>query len=423
MKTVGLVTEYNPFHNGHLHHLRESLRLAEADVSVAVMSGHFLQRGEPALVDKWVRAEMALSAGVDVVIELPLPWAAASAPDFAMGAVQALNALGGVDSLCFGSETGNLEPLQACARVLLQQEDEIVTRTSRLLRQGLNYPQARARVLEKLFPERTDNKVLSAPNNVLGCEYLKALAATGSDLEPLTIQRVGAGYQDTCVGAGQIASATGIRHRLERAENIEGLLPSEPFGILRTALEERRFLTKDSYFPLILSKIFSDSGCLDQYWLVEDGVENRLLSVADTAETLDELITGVKTRQLTRTRIQRMLVAILLSMGKKTIPGLLAVGPRYLHLLAVSRKGQSFLARRRQQRTLPLVQNFSRVYALLKRHYDASSPGYHQAIQQLNLELRATRVYTLLQHEKPGGNRNRDFYQPLIRGKAIEEGH
>ena len=100
MRSVGLITEYNPFHNGHLHHLQSSLKLADAQVSVAVMSGHFLQRGEPALVDKWRRTEMALAAGVDIVIELPLPWACSSAPDFARGGVQALNALG-VDSLCF----------------------------------------------------------------------------------------------------------------------------------------------------------------------------------------------------------------------------------------------------------------------------------------------------------------------------------
>ncbi len=114
MRAVGLITEYNPFHNGHMHHLHESLRVTGAQVSVAVMSGHFLQRGEPALVDKWVRAKMALQAGVDLVVELPLPWATSSAPNFALGAVQSLASLG-VDSLCFGSEIGTIEPLHGCA--------------------------------------------------------------------------------------------------------------------------------------------------------------------------------------------------------------------------------------------------------------------------------------------------------------------
>src|SRR6056297_1555341 len=140
MSTVGLITEYNPFHNGHLHHLRESLKTASAEVAVAVMSGHFLQRGEPALVDKWTRTEMALAAGVDLGVELSLPWACSSAPDFARGGVQAISVLGGVDAFCFGSETGELAPLQGCAEWLCEQEPEVKIRTADLLRQGKNYP-------------------------------------------------------------------------------------------------------------------------------------------------------------------------------------------------------------------------------------------------------------------------------------------
>ncbi|NIQ97403.1 MAG: nucleotidyltransferase family protein, partial [Desulfuromonadales bacterium] len=146
MRSVGLITEYNPFHNGHLHHLRESRRATGADVSVAVMSGHFLQRGEPALVDKWVRAEMAVAAGVDLVVELPLPWACNSAPYFALGAVQALNDLG-VDALCFGSEVGDLDVLKQCAGLLEEHETLVARRTEALLRRGINYPEARQQVL------------------------------------------------------------------------------------------------------------------------------------------------------------------------------------------------------------------------------------------------------------------------------------
>ncbi len=134
MRTVGLITEYNPFHNGHLHHLQESLRCTGADASVAVMSGHFLQRGEPALVDKWVRTEMALAAGVDLVLELPFPFACNSAPHFAMGAVRTLNALGVVDTLCFGSETGEVPPLQEIAQLLVDRSDAIDKGTRERLR-------------------------------------------------------------------------------------------------------------------------------------------------------------------------------------------------------------------------------------------------------------------------------------------------
>ena len=145
MDAVGLITEYNPFHNGHLHHLRESRRESGAEVAVAVMSGHFLQRGEPALLDKWVRAEMALRAGVDVVVEIPFPFACNSAPHFARGAVQLLDAFGGaVTSLCFGSETGELGALQRCSDLLSRHETAIQPAPAPLPRQGPTFPAAPA---------------------------------------------------------------------------------------------------------------------------------------------------------------------------------------------------------------------------------------------------------------------------------------
>ncbi len=412
MRTVGLITEYNPFHNGHLHHLRESLRVTGADVSVAVMSGHFLQRGEPALVDKWVRAEMALTVGVDLVVELPLPWAASSAPDFARGAVQALDALG-VDSLCFGSESGEIEPLQHCADFLYDHDSIVVQKTSELLRQGMNYPQARAQILTELLPEELDSEALAAPNNILGIEYLKALQQIESAIQPKTIKRIGAGYHDTKIGLDGIASATGIRKKLAEAEPIDDLLPSAVSQLLQRVVAAGGIFSADNYFRLLLAQAFRNPAEVVNFWLVENGIENRLLSAAENSSSLEELLVGLKSRQLTRTRIQRMLVSLLLGMDKKVIPQLFSVGPRYLHLLAVSEQGRQFLASSRKQRKIPLVQNFSRVYALLKRYYGAESIEYNLASQQLELELRATRIYTLLLHKYSGNMRNRDFYEQL----------
>ena len=412
MRTVGLITEYNPFHNGHLHHLRESLRVTGADVSVAVMSGHFLQRGEPALVDKWVRAEMALTVGVDLVVELPLPWAASSAPDFARGAVQALDALG-VDSLCFGSEVGEVEPLQHCADFLYDHDSIVAQKTSKLLRQGMNYPQARAQILTELLPEELDSAALAAPNNILGIEYLKALQQIESTIQPKTIKRIGAGYHDTKIGLDGIASATGIRKKLAEAEPIGDLLPAAVSQLLQRAVAAGGIFSADNYFRLLLAQAFRNPAEVVNFWLVENGIENRLLSAAENSSSLEELLVGLKSRQLTRTRIQRMLVSLLLGMDKKVIPQLFSVGPRYLHLLAVSEQGRQFLASSRKQRKIPLVQNFSRVYALLKRYYGAESIEYNLASQQLELELRATRIYTLLLHKYSGNMRNRDFYEQL----------
>lgn len=415
MKTVGLITEYNPFHNGHLHHLRESLRVAGADVSVAVMSGHFLQRGEAALVDKWCRAQMALQAGVDLVVELPLPWACSSAPDFAAGGVKALNALGGIDALCFGSESGELEPLQKYAATLLEHEDEVEHKTALLLKNGLTYPQARAQVLEQLLPPGSDVEGLASPNNILGIAYLKALSQTGSNMKALTIKRIGAGFHDAEVKQGQIASATGIRRCLKEGEGIDGLMPDAVTNLLNLALSGGNSCDSGRYFTALMAQIFSQAESLDRYWLVDNGIDNRLRTEADLAVDLESLIDAVKTRQVTRTRIQRMLTAILLGLERGDAGELINTGPRYLHLLAASEKGQAYIAATRKQRELPLIQNFSRVYATLKRFYGKDSKEYDQALKQLHMELKATRIYTLLMAKPWQAERNRDFYQPLIR--------
>jgi len=355
---------------------------------------------------------MALAAGVDLVVELPLPWACSSAPDFARGAVQALDALG-VDSLCFGSESGAIEPLQVCADFLHDNDSTVTRKTAELLRQGMNYPQARAQLLTELLPDEVDSAVLAAPNNILGIEYLKALRQLNSAIQPMTIQRIGAGYHDTKTGLNGIASATGIRKKLAESEPTADLLPAAVSVILKSVMSAGEVFSVDNYFSLLLAQVFRNPTALAASWLVENGIENRLLSVAESSSSLEELLVGLKSRQLTRTRIQRMLVSILLGMDKKVVPQLFSVGPRYLHLLAVSEKGQQFLAASRKQRKVPLIQNFSRGYALLKRYYGAESKEYYLASQQLELELRATKIYTLLLHKFSGDNRNRDFYEHL----------
>ncbi len=412
MNSVGLITEYNPFHNGHLHHLHESLRVTGSDVSIAVMSGHFLQRGEPALVDKWQRSEMALVAGVDLVVELPLPWACSSAPDFACGGVQALTALG-VDCLCFGSESGAIESLQKCSRLLCSQDAVVSQKTAELLRQGMNYPQARQRVMAQLLPEGESAETLATPNNILGIEYLKAITQTQSPLRAATIKRIGAGYHDMQPGQDGIASATGIRQKLVDGADIEAYLPAAVFALLKQGLSEAEVFSAERYYQLLLAQVFRDPVGLTHYALVENGIENRLLNVAEQAMSLEELLDGLKSRQLTRTRIQRLLVSILLAMDKIIVQQLYSSGPRYLHLLAASKKGQQFLAQSRKQRTLPLIQNFSRIYPRLKRYYGVNSTNYSLAVHQLELELRATKIYTLLLKKYSGDNRNRDFYEVL----------
>lgn len=408
MKSVGLITEYNPFHNGHLHHLRESLRQTGAEVSVAVMSGHFLQRGEPALVDKWVRAEMALKAGVDLVVELPFPWACNSAPLFARGAVLALTALGGIDTLCFGSETGDLAPLQRCANLLIEQETTVAERTGELLRQGVNYPTARARCLAEIGG--CDAEMIASPNNILGIEYLRALRQLGSTVVPHAIQRIGAGFHEE-QARGHIASATGIRRMLQDGESTSAFIPPSARGPFEQVLAAGQRLDQDLLYRLLLSRILRGGESLRDLYQVESGIENRLFEAALCSRDYEALVDAVKSRHVTRTRIQRILSYILNEVRNDDMQAFLASGPLYLHLLGSSDKGQAYLAASRKLRQLPLVSNYSRILPQLRKYYGHGTWLFRLAERMLQLELRATRNHTLLQASWNLGHRNLDYFR------------
>jgi len=416
MKTVGLITEYNPFHNGHLHHLRESRRVAGAEVAVAVMSGHFLQRGEPALIDKWRRTRMTLAAGVDVVIELPFAWACNSAPLFAAGAVRCLESLGGIDALCFGSEAGFLADLQAAAKLLEDQSGAIDKGTRELLRQGINYPAARAQVVAGLADAGTA-ALLASPNNILGIAYLRALARLQSGIAPLTVPRVGAGYHDE-QAQGRIASATGIRAMLARGESVSDYLPLESATVLTDARLEGLVVDPEQLYRQLALVILRDPQGLEGLYQVEHGLAVRLVEAARTSASIGELVEAVKSRQLTRTRVQRILCYVLLGIAAQEMAQALAAGPRYLHLLGCSERGRAWLAHTRKRRQLPLVQNFSRVHATLKRHYGAGSAAHGEALGQLRMQERATQLYSLLLRNRPIGSLQRDYLQELLEGPS-----
>ncbi len=412
MRTVGLITEYNPFHNGHLHHLQESLRVADADASVAVMSGHFLQRGEPALIDKWARAEMALAAGVDLVLELPFSFACNSAPYFARGAVQSLNGLGVVDTLCFGSEAGELEPLQAAARLLLEHADEIDAGTRQLLRSGVSYPAARAEVLSARAPE-VSAALVSSPNNILGIEYLKALLETSSPIEAFTILRRGAGYHSTDV-TSPIASATGIRKRLGEGGTVGEFVPDACRHILSQALDRGCSLDYDRLFSSLQAFLLQEKETLSGIYQVEDGLAQRLVDAAMTAASYADLTDAIKSRQWTLTRIQRILSYVLLQVSSVEMNSFLECGPLYLRLLGATEKGRQLLAGSRKKRSLPVISDPARARAVLRRFYSDRKDLGCLAERMLACDLRATRLHGLLQKNPAQEHRNQDFFRECL---------
>jgi len=378
------------------------------------MSGHFLQRGEAALLDKWQRAEMALKAGVNLVVELPLPWACNSAPLFADGAVQAL-AQFGVDALCFGSEAGTLAPLQACAELLDQHQAEIEDATRQRLRQGDNYPSARAEVVAAICQNESLSAVLAEPNNILGVEYLRALRNHDSGISPYTIARIGAGYHDL-EAVGEIASATGIRRMLAAGEPVDKLVPDSVFPILEAALESGLTPDTDIQFRLMVQALQRVDHLKTLYQYAEsDGIGKRFYQAIQVAESLEGLIDESKSKQLTRTRMQRLMIYALLELDAGLMREILDCGPLYLHVLGHDDIGEAVLAGCRTQSEIPLVGNYSRIRNALTRHYGRRTEKSRLAHELLAIELRATRTYTLLQKNWPGGNRNLDFFREVIR--------
>ena len=336
METAGIVAEYNPFHRGHAWHIAETRRRlgGEAPV-VCVMSGHWVQRGECALADKWLRAALALDRGADLVVELPTPWAMASAESFARGAVSLLAATGVVNVLSFGSETGELAPLEAAAAAL--DAPEYPERLRAALGRGLSFPAARQ--------EAAGAACLSAPNNNLGVEYLRSLRALGSTIRPLTVPRQGAGHDGPA--AGGFASASELR-RLLRAGRGEEAAPylTAPWSgeladmqhIERAVLARLRTMGEGDWAAL------PDGGGAE-------GLPSRLAKAAREAVSLEDFYTRAKTRRYPHARLRRLALAAFLGLRAAERPA----APPYVRVLGLGGRGRALLRRMKDTCPLPVI--------------------------------------------------------------------
>lgn len=425
MRAVGLITEYNPFHNGHAYHVEQARERSGADVVVAAMGGHFLQRGEPAIVDKWERAQMALRCGVDVVVELPFPWGCNSAPHFATGALEVLNVFSPhLDCFCFGSESGNLQELQQMATVLATLEAEEQSGATHF-RQGQNYPTARQQQLERckhgLGATGLNTSVdvdLNAPNNILALAYLRALAAAAHiRLQPLTIPRIGASFHAHRPSSEHIASATAVRHMLYADEDITPYVPAVCGRILHKARQNGYLCDMQRWFMLVEGSCLREAAtpATTQIYQYQPGLNERILQAALKAKTYAELVEGVKARHLTRTRVQRLLCYTALGVTTGEMESQLSAGVPFIPLLGATATGEAFLRQCRKSMDIPLSGNFSRLNAALKRHYRTRPERLTQAQRLLELHKRATRLYTLLLPGWNGASRHLDYYHDPLR--------
>lgn len=393
MNVVGIITEHNPYHNGHLYHVDMAREVCGADYVISVMSGHFLQRGEPALFNKWARAKMAILGGVDIVIELPTAYSVRSASAFAMGSVALLNATGVVTHICFGSESGSLDELLPSARILADEPREFKILLAEYLGAGLSYPVARARAITRLMGGSGNSAdIHSSPNNILGIEYLRSLILLKSSIKPVTIRRFSAGYHDRSMdGRSAIASATSIRDELQvcgrLTEDIRRVVPESTFTIMHeeTGKGHGPVFLKDCaeilFYLLRTMPVEKVAGLLD----VGEGLENRICEVSRSAGSVMELIAGVKTKRYTWTRIQRILCYILLGYTKEQAEVFDRSGPLYIRILGLSAKGRELLKKIKKNAAVPAI---TRTVPYLARADEMSG--------MLQFDVRATDLYALL---------------------------
>lgn len=319
MKIIGIIAEYNPFHNGHAYQIATIRKRTGADFVIVAMSGDFVQRGAPAILDKYARAQMALSCGADLVLELPALWATASAEHFAMAGVTLFEKMGFVDGICFGAETDNLPLLTAIADILADEPEAYRTLLASYLKTGVAFPKARASALADFAAMHethlTDDlhEVLSSPNNILAIEYLKALRRRHSSMTPYLIRREGSGYHDTTLAP--TASATGIREALFCGDaSISVSMPATAYTILQEYQTKSPLLDTDDFSQILGYRLLTLSPKdLTAFGDCSADIANRLYKNRLAFSSYTSFAAQNKRRDITYTRISRILLHIILS--------------------------------------------------------------------------------------------------------------
>ena len=406
-KVLGIVAEYNPFHNGHLYHITKAKEISHADFTVAVIGGNFTQRGEPSLFDKWSKTETALLSGIDLVLELPVLYSTSSAENFAEGAIKILDSLGVVDDITFGAENPDLEILDAFAEVLYKEPKDFRTLLSHELKKGLPYPKARQNALMMYLNDiRKYVNVLSSPNNILAIEYLKALKKCDSVMNPLPIKRVNSAHGSSNV-EGSISSASAIRNSVKNNDtfDLSTLMPAGAYSVLKENINQGHILYNLNAFEkeIIYTLRKMDIKQIKELQDVSEGLENAIKKAADSCNTLDELIDMIGSKRYTQTRIQRILLYSLLGITKKDIQLSKKITP-YARILGFNKKGKRLISEIVEAN--PEVEFVASVKKFIKECKNKDLQA------MLEKDLLATNIYTLGYGKD--SKSNLDFTQKII---------
>lgn len=403
MKIVGLITEYNPFHAGHLYHMQQARELTGADYCVVLMSGSFVQRGEPAIFDKYLRTKTALLAGADLVLEIPAAFSTASAHEFAAYGVALLSAIG-VDAVVFGSECGQIEILKQAAYALNHESAEFRERLQKGLKAGLTYPQARAKALEM---EDTWASVLSSPNNILGIEYLRAAEDLHSPMEFYTISRKGSGYHEDTLADASFPSASAIRgiirNSLSKDKDLLDILASHLPAVTHPAYTGAVPVFADDFSELLNAAVLQMQATFSIADLSPE-LAARLAKPPYFPLSFEERIQALKTRQLTYTHVSRALLHLVLGMREEDISRWKDEGyALYARILGFRRQSSPLLSCLHKKSSIPLITKMA----------DAAQNLSPSALALLEQEVYASHLYQTVRIKRGGVFQN-EYTEGLV---------
>lgn len=402
IKSVGIIAEYNPLHNGHIYHINKTKDLTGADCVIVVMSGNFVQRGEPAIIDKYARARMALLSGADLVIELPVISATGSAQYFAKGAIGILNSLK-TDYISFGSETGDITALSKACDLFISKDEEIDSLIKNYVAEGISYPTARANAFNDIYGNEAFNLFNSNnSNNILALEYMLELKKTNSNIIPVTVKREGNNYNDTSLSPS-FSSATAIRNALN-----DGVMPNSQAisesvsNILNEYKNANKLVSFNDYTEIIRYKLIEakHNGSNDEYNNIADLNEhllNKLLKLIYNFNSIDELIEKVKTKDLTYTRISRALCHMLLNISSKEYFDLKNNPCKYIRVLGLNDAGATFLSQIKKECEVPII----------------TKPADFKDL--IRMDTNATDIYNLVLSSRKLNNLRNDYTTPIIK--------
>lgn len=382
MKKIGIICEYNPFHNGHLYHISKIKEMFDDSLIILVMSGNFTQRGEASIIPKYSKCDIALLSGIDLVIELPFIFATQSADVFAKTSIEILDKLN-VDYVVFGSETNDINKLTMLAKTQINNKkyDKLV---KEYLDKGVNYPTALSKALYQL----TDKKI-DKPNDILGVSYIREILKLNSNITPICIKR--SNDYNSIELNDNITSASSIRYALLNGDDVKNYVPEYVYDYLKNPI-----FTKN-YFNLLKYKIMTEN-TLEEYQTVDEGIQNRIKKCIIKSKDLDDLILKVKTKRYTYNKLSRMFIHILCNLKKEEVKKYNKIS--YIRVLGFNIKGRNYLNEIKKDIDIPIITNFSRTNDPI-----------------LDIEMRSTCVYASILNEKDKINLIESEYKdfPIIR--------